>query len=37
MIFQVSVVLKRTVAMLLVVSPTSFANVPFASVLCRFA
>ena len=28
MIFQVSVVLKRTVAMLLVVSPTSFANVP---------
>ena len=38
MIFQVRVVLNRTVAMLLVVSPTSrFANVPFANVLCRFA
>ena len=38
MISQVSVVLNRTVAMLLVVSPTSrFANVPFANVLCRSA
>ena len=38
MIFQVRVVLNRTVAMLLVVSPTSrFANVPFASVSCRSA
>ena len=36
MISQVSVVLNRTVTMLLVVSPTShFANVPFANVLCR--
>ena len=38
MISQVSVVLNRTVAMLLVVSPTSrFANVPFANVSCRSA
>ena len=36
MISQANVVLNRTVAMLLVVSPTSrFANVPFANVLCR--